>query len=356
MRILFATRHSFPPQRVGGSERSTDALCRGLAARGHAPAVWAQLELGDRLGWGYRLRGRLPGAAPVLHDRRLGYPVYRSRGVNRKLAPVLKAVRPDVVVVEGSRPLPLVERFLEQGQRVMLYLRDMQTDNLGGRLPVGHPRLGFFANSQATADCWRRHAGVEARVVPPPVEAERYRCRRLSPEAVTFFNPVPEKGLELVLALAGRCPDLPFRLVEGWPLSAEASDALDRRLAALPNARRLASREDVRPLYARTRVLLMPSRWQEAWGRVAAEAQLNAVPVLASDRGALPETVGPGGLCLDPDAPLQAWESALRRLWAEGPERAAFRAAAQRHANRQELCPEAVVTAFEAGLDSALDR
>lgn len=350
MRILFATRHSFPPQRVGGSERSTDALCRALAARGHEPAVWAQLEPGHPMTLLYRLRGRLPGAAPVMHDRRLGYPVYRSFGVNRSLAAVLSTVRPDVVVVDGSRPLPMVERFLAEGARVTLYLRDMEVANLGGVPPVDHPRLGFLANSRFTAACWQAHAGVRARVVPPLIERERYLCSRLQPETVTFFNPVPEKGLELALALAGRCSDLKFAIVEGWPLTPAQSAYLDRRLAGLRNARRLARRDDVRPLLARTRALLVPSLWREAWGRVVTEAQFNGIPVLASDRGALTETVGPGGLCLDPDLPLADWEAALRRLCAEGRERDGFVAGAQRHAARPELSPEEVVSAFEAGL------
>lgn len=42
------------------------------------------------------------------------------------------------------------------------------------------------------------------------------------------------------------------------------------------------------------RVVLMPSLWEESFGRVAAEAMANGIPVLSSDRGALPETVGAG--------------------------------------------------------------
>ena len=39
----------------------------------------------------------------------------------------------------------------------------------------------------------------------------------------------------------------------------------------------------------------MPSLWNEAFGLVAAEAMLNGIPVLGSNRGALPETIGDGG-------------------------------------------------------------
>jgi hypothetical protein len=39
----------------------------------------------------------------------------------------------------------------------------------------------------------------------------------------------------------------------------------------------------------------MPSLWRESLGRVAIEAMANGIPVLASDRGALSETLGDAG-------------------------------------------------------------
>jgi glycosyltransferase involved in cell wall biosynthesis len=55
--------------------------------------------------------------------------------------------------------------------------------------------------------------------------------------------------------------------------------------------------------FALTRILLVPSTFAEPFGRIAAEALINGVPPLVSDRGALPQTVGAGGLVL----PLPAW-------------------------------------------------
>ena len=52
-------------------------------------------------------------------------------------------------------------------------------------------------------------------------------------------------------------------------------------------------------VYANTRLLLMTSLWLESFGLVAAEAMLNGIPVLASNRGALPETLGGAGFLFD---------------------------------------------------------
>ena len=71
----------------------------------------------------------------------------------------------------------------------------------------------------------------------------------------------------------------------------------------------------MRKVYARTRVLLAPSQWEEAWGRVATEAHFSGIPVLGSRQGGLPEAIGPGGVTLPADAPTADWVAALRRMW-----------------------------------------
>jgi glycosyltransferase involved in cell wall biosynthesis len=45
-----------------------------------------------------------------------------------------------------------------------------------------------------------------------------------------------------------------------------------------------------------TRIALMPSLWWEGQGLVAVEAMINGIPVIASDRGALPETLSDAGI------------------------------------------------------------
>ena len=47
---------------------------------------------------------------------------------------------------------------------------------------------------------------------------------------------------------------------------------------------------------------------------VAEIARANGIPVLASDRPGHGEAVGPGGILVDPDAPIDTWVDALARL------------------------------------------
>ena len=63
------------------------------------------------------------------------------------------------------------------------------------------------------------------------------------------------------------------------------------------------------------RALLTPSRWYEAAPRTIVEAYASGVPVIASDIGALPDSVerGVSGLLVPPERP-DAWAEAIRSL------------------------------------------
>jgi len=93
----------------------------------------------------------------------------------------------------------------------------------------------------------------------------------------------------------------------------------------------------------------MPSLWRESLGRVAMEAMANGIPVLASDRGALPETLGdsgfvftipdrctPGSGAVPTPRDVARWLAAIDRLWDDPEFEARHRALARAEARRWE--------------------
>jgi hypothetical protein len=109
-------------------------------------------------------------------------------------------------------------------------------------------------------------------------------------------NTVEEKGLDLAFEIARACPDISFPFLEGWPLSHERREKIRRMRASTANVTWRRRVLDMRPIYQQTRVLLVPSQWDEAWGRVVVEAQFSGIPAVASDVGGLAQNVGDAGL------------------------------------------------------------
>lgn len=165
-------------------------------------------------------------------------------------------------------------------------------------------------------------------VVRPPVLAADYRLDRdpAAAEYVTLVNVYPEKGSGVFYELARRSPPhRRFLGVEGAYGQQARPGRADSNVAWQPQTARI--RDDV---YARTRVLLMPSVY-ESFGRVGAEAMASGIPVVAHPTPGLRESLGDAGIFVDRDD-IDGWVAALDLLDDPGAYREASTAARGRSA------------------------
>lgn len=343
MRILFATAHPHLPQFSGGSQSSTHELALELVERGHSVGVLAALAGTGYIGLRNRVLMKLLDRKTIV-DRFSGYEVYRKWFVWEDIPDVVACARPDVALVQAMNPVPIAAALRAAGVPTIIYLRDVEFGSLGGD-PRALSGVRYVANSAFTARRYHEAFGLDATVIPPLFRAERYRVKR-APSNVTFINPHPEKGRELAFDIAGACPDIPFSFVESWPLEGEQRNAVLRRLRETPNVTLVPRTDDMREVYRRARLILAPSLWEEAWGRVASEAHFSGIPVVASNRGGLPESVGPGGVLVAPEDTLETWVAAVRRLWSDDEAQAAASRAALEYARRPALDPGRQVAAL----------
>ncbi len=237
--------------------------------------------------------------------------------------------RPDVVLAYGSDPITaaLLEITAQQEIPVVIWLHNFAYTQVGEFTHVDYAVTPSHYARQHYLDA----LGLVCQRIPNVLDPQRIRTRHRGTQHVTFVNPQPTKGVyvvaRVVQELERRRPDIPFLIVESRETMASLRQAgLD--LAAFSNVRAMPNTPDPREFYRHSRIVLMPSLWDESFGLVAAEAMLNGIPVLASNRGALPEIVGDGGLLFDVparytpttrDLPTAEeagpWVAAIERLW-----------------------------------------
>jgi glycosyltransferase involved in cell wall biosynthesis len=123
---------------------------------------------------------------------------------------------------------------------------------------------------------------------------------------ITLVNLTPNKGPEILYALAESRPDLEFMgVIGGYEPKNQVIRTL-RNVTIHPHTR------DVDQFYSKTSVVIMPSVY-ESYGRVAVEAMSRGIPVLASDTPGLRECLGPKGMVL-PREDLDAWRTDLAHV------------------------------------------
>jgi glycosyltransferase involved in cell wall biosynthesis len=353
LNIVFAGGNGYPPQAAGGVQSSTHHLASKLLTCGHHPAVLTSLYGEGWFGLKARIRLKLSGTGFVT-DRGLGYPVHRAWFAEQQVSALLRASPPDVAVIQCHRTVPIGAAFASGGVPLVVYLRNVEFDELGGD-PRDLPNARFIANSAFTARRYAEVFGIKATVIPPTIDRTLYETAAEG-DLVTFIGPVPAKGLDRAIEIAAACPEIPFLFVESWLLSAPQRDALEQRLAAIPNIRFERRQADMKAIFRRTRLLLAPSLWEEAWGRVASEAHCSGIPVVGSSRGGLAEAIGPGGIVVDHDAPLADWVAAVRSLWSDPAAHAAASSAARDYSRRPELDSARQFETFMAVLESAVQQ
>jgi len=247
----------------------------------------------------------------------------------RLLGAALARLRPDVLVTYGGDPLTL--GVLAEARRMGIATAFLLHN-------FAYHDRGLFADvdavvvpSRYSADHYRAALGLECVVLLNLIDLERVRVGDHQPKYLTFVNPSPEKGVYAFARVADelgrRRPDIPVLVVE--------SRGTERTLAACGldlvrhgTVRLLSQTSDPRRFWRVTKVLAMPSLFRESQGMAAVEAMANGIPVVASDRGALPETLGAAGVVLSlperltpataavPTADeVSHWIDALTRFW-----------------------------------------
>jgi glycosyltransferase involved in cell wall biosynthesis len=195
-----------------------------------------------------------------------------------------------------------------------------------------------FTCSQFLTDDYRDKVGLLSTPIEPPIDWSAVVAPTESRAFVTFVNPSPHKGLYLFARLAdmlgSRRPDIPILVVQsghsGGSLNAIPGLDFSRypQIMAAPPVPMPAD------YFALTRLLVVPSVWEEPFGRVAAEAMINAIPPLVSTRGSLPHVLGGdfeagGGGCVLPipdwmtpmttkvpsESEIEPWYKAVCTLW-----------------------------------------
>jgi glycosyltransferase involved in cell wall biosynthesis len=153
-----------------------------------------------------------------------------------------------------------------------------------------------FTCSQYLSDVYRDKVGLRSTPIEPPIDWPSVVAPTESRAFVTFVHPAPHKGLLLFARLAdmlgSRRPDIPILVVQSGQSGGSLNDIPGLDFGRYPQI--MAAPPVPRPAdyFALTRILLVPSVWEEPFGRVAAEAMVNGIPPLVGNRGALPHVIG----------------------------------------------------------------
>jgi glycosyltransferase involved in cell wall biosynthesis len=153
-----------------------------------------------------------------------------------------------------------------------------------------------FTCSQFLTGLYREKVGLISTPIEPPIDWSTVETPTESRAFLTFVHPAPHKGLWLFARLAdmlgSRRPDIPILVVQSGQSGGALNAIPGIDFSKYPQIMAAPPVPQPADYFALTRLLIVPSVWEEPFGRVAAEAMINAIPALVSDRGSLPNVIG----------------------------------------------------------------
>jgi glycosyltransferase involved in cell wall biosynthesis len=302
MRLVLLQSSQYVPAH-GGANKSNRLLLEALAGRRHTCHVVALGATASDPASYEQFLGEL-GARGIVRQTSPVTDVFHWNGVSVRAARTLADLRP--AVIEESRTIDptwilvssedpgqhlLEAAFAWKPDRVVCLARTTLALPFGPDAAiVNGARTQLFAKAAAIVAVSEYLKGYIARWARCSADCLPISLHGSGPfpdfgdpsrDFITLINPCAYKGIDILLELADRFPSVAFAAVTSWGTTTHDCARLNgrRNITVLPPV------DDIDQIFARTRVLLVPSLWAEAKSRVITEAMLRGIPVLASDIG-----------------------------------------------------------------------
>lgn len=164
-----------------------------------------------------------------------------------------------------------------------------------------------YANSEFTRKVYNRFSNIDVNNIIMPVP--RYDSVKVDStgDYITALNMDIHKGGDLLIALARLMPEYKF-------LGVDITYRLnDKDLPA--NLILLKGPQPVKDIYAKTKIVLIPSLVDESFGRGAVESFYNGIPIIttATGTGNIPYILGEAGRIIDSNN-IKEWSREIRLL------------------------------------------
>lgn len=266
---------TFPPYRYVGGELATADLLEYMQSQGHEVMIYAK-----DIPRSYSRNGLpITKAAYLRHDIAKDYDVFLTHPEIR------------TSVLQYVQGLPYVAIVHNVAGRTMRSLERQAPD-----LTIVNSEFTLNHVPQVV-----RHTRMGVHVIPPPTLIKPVDGEHRN---YSMVNISLEKGGSVLNYVAGKNPDLPFLgVLGGHGLQVTHQPG---------NVTQMPQTHDMPSVYADTKALLFPTH-ADTYGKVAAEALVCGVPVIASDLPAVREVGGKDMIYLDP-YDYEGWDREVKRM------------------------------------------
>ena len=269
----------------------------------------------DNLGVAYNMKSTPNNA--VLTYKMDGYPssIVRRKTLIQSLAKEFDIYKPDLLITtEEDAEFILYEGKKRNIPSILIAQHAEYTDSEMSLLSENASAIVFVSNFLLNKYLPVIKNKTKAVTIYDPFDWSRWIVQKHNRKYISMLNPLPHKGGDIFLELAKLLPDRLF-LAKG---GAKAPDTQSFNLPNLMWEPRilwdLSNNMGMKFFMENTRILLVPSRWEDSMPSIIMQALKNGIPVIGSNRGGIPEAIGTGGIVVNKWDDISSWIDAIKQL------------------------------------------
>ena len=298
MKILFAAETLYPP--IGGADISIRTLLDKLSEKNDVTAVY----------FGKKFNAKFK-TLPVNIKK------FRGSWINaymnyikwkKIIKKTIDEINPDVIITQEFFTAATVEAA--ENRKVIAFVRNNNFSNIHGyEFSQPGKDLGFFNKMgwkfrlqypfykyiqkrylKALKKCQvlsvshfiqneLKKYNIESQVIRPFIDMKDYKTNK--GKSILYVGPSKAKGMAIFIKILEKMPERNFIVVGNIPDDMKKYD----------NVQVMPWQSDMKRIYKKARILLVPSVFPDPCPRVVMEAGISGIPSLVSSRGGLPEEV-----------------------------------------------------------------
>ncbi|MDB2663063.1 glycosyltransferase [Paracoccaceae bacterium] len=212
----------------------------------------------------------------------------------------LAEFEPDVVMSYGARTLDLLTQYEARYRGIITASYLVNSSYSSNRAFLDSQFI--FTDTQNTAAYYKSKLNINPIPVGKFIDTKKIFAQDKTRENILFVNPAPAKGGFIVAQIVDwfhrKHPNIKFDIVSSrsnWSEIVEAYKSHKNKNIEYENVEEIEHQLDMRDMFSRARVTLVPSLWFESGARIIAESILNEIPCIATDSGGNREMIGQAG-------------------------------------------------------------
>lgn len=323
MKILFSAETMYPP--LGGADISLITLLNKLGEKHDVRAVY----IGEKFGAKFRI---LPQKIKK----------YKGNWINafinywkwkKLVVKLIREERPDLILTQELFTPATVEAAKKEGVRVAAFVRNNNFASVHGyEFSTPETDKGFWnkmnwkyriqypfflilrkkyqealRNSEVFSvseyiKSQLERINVKSKIIRPFIDTSKYKSKKTG-KKILYIGPSKAKGMDIFFKIVEKMPEREFIVIGNLP----------KGIKKYKNLEIISWTDNMKKIYEKTGLLLVPSRYPDPCPRVVIEAGISGIPSIVSNRGGLPEEVSAEQVVEDMESPEQ-WVEKIKML------------------------------------------